>query len=269
MTYLVELAAWSLLAFCLLLLLLQVLSREAGYAVGVARARRKEKKDEGVDLVVSSILALTVFVMALSLSLSVSRNDERRGGALDEANAIGTAWLQAKAVDDPRATAITKLLEAYLRHRIDFVLADFGSDQIAAANAATSALQTEIWGHVTVLVREQPGPLTTSLMNSLNTTFDASTAMRFAMGYRMAPQLAWLLLLLNLAGMAVLGYQFGLLGKRHPIMATVMSVLWTGVLVGILDIGSPRVGLFRTDVAAYEWTAQGFTDIPIPAIAPK
>jgi hypothetical protein len=269
MNFLVELAAWSLLAFCLVLLVLQVVSRELGHAIGVARARRKEQKDDGVSLVVSSILALTVFVMALSLSLSVSRNDERRGGALDEANAIGTAWLRAKAIDHPRAAAIAKLLEAYARQRVDFVQAEHGSANIEAANTATSALQTEIWGHVTALVREQPGPLTTSLMNSLNTTFDASTAMRFAMGYRMAPQLAWLLLLLNLAGMAVLGYQFGLQGKRHPIMATVMSVLWTCVLVGILDIGSPRLGLFRTDVAAYEWTRQGFTDIPIPAITPK
>jgi hypothetical protein len=269
MSYLVELAAWSLLAFFLLLLFLQVLAREAGYAVGAARARRKEEKDEGVSLVVSSILALTVFVMALSLSLSVSRNDERRGGAMNEANAIGTAWLQAKAIDHPRAAAIAKLLEEYARQRVDFVQAEYGSARIEAANTATSALQTEIWGHVSVVVRELPGPLTTSMMISLNNTFDASTAMRFAMAYRMAPQLAWLLLLLNLAGMAVLGYQFGLQGKRHPVMATVMSILWTSVLVGILDIGSPRLGLFRTDTAAYEWNQQGFSDIPIPALAPK
>lgn len=269
MTYFIELAAWSLLGFFLLLLVLQVVSREAGYAVGVARARRKDEKDDGVSLVVSSVLTLTVFVMALSLSLSVSRNDERRNGAMNEANAIGTAWLQAKAIDHPRAAAIAKLLEQYARQRVEFVQAEYGSARIEAANAATSALQTEIWGHVSVLVRELPGPLTTSMMNSLNGTFDASTAMRFAMGYRMAPQLAWLLLLLNLAGMAVLGYQFGLQGRRHPVMATVMSVLWTAVLVGILDIGSPRLGMFRTDVTGYEWNQQGFSDIPIPALAPK
>lgn len=269
MHYLTELASWNLLAFCLFLLFLQLAAREGGYAIGVERARRKEEKDEGVSLVVSSILALTVFVMAFNLSLSVSRNDERRGGSLNEANAIGTAWLQAKAIDHPRAAAIASLVEAYARQRIDFVLADFGSDRIAATNTASSALQTEIWGHVSVLVREQPGPLTTSLMNALNTTFDASTAMRFAMDYRLPPQLAWLLLLLNLASMAVLGYQFGLQGKRHPVMATVMSILWTGVLVGILDIGSPRLGLIRTDVKAFEWTLQGFADIPIPAIPSK
>jgi hypothetical protein len=269
MTYFIELAAWSLLAFCLFLLVLQLVAREAGHAIGVMRARRKEQTDDGVSLVVSSILALTVFVMAFSLSLSINRNDERRAGALNEANAIGTAWLQAKAIDHPRAARISKLLEDYARQRIEFELADFGSPTIAAANAASSALQTEIWGHLTALVREQPGPLSASLMNSLNTTFDASTAMRFAMGYRLPPQLGWLLLLLNLTGMAVLGYQFGLQGKRHAVMSTLMSVLWTGTLVGILDIGSPRLGMFRTDVSAYEWTLQGFSEIPVPAVSTK
>ena len=269
MTFFIELAAWSLLAFCLLLLFLQIVAREAGHAIGVVRARQKEETDEGVNVVVSSILALTVFVMAFSLSLSINRNDERRAGALNEANAIGTAWLQAKAIDHPRAAAIAKLVEEYARQRVEFELADFGSPRIAAANTASSALQTEIWGHLTVLVREQPGPITASLMNSLNATFDASTAMRFAMGYRLPPQLGWLLLLLNLTGMAVLGYQFGLQGKRHRVLATLMSILWTGTLVGILDIGSPRLGLFRTDVSAYEWTLQGFSDIPTPPIAPR
>lgn len=268
MTFFIELAASNLLAFCLLLLLLQIVAREAGYAVGIWRAQRKEPTDEGVGLVVSSILALTVFVMAFSLSLSVGRNDERRTGALNEANAIGTAWLQAKAVDHPRAASIAKLVEEYARQRIEFERADFGSPTIAAANSATAALQTQIWGHLTVLLCDQPGPLTTSLMNSLNTTFDASTSMRFAMDYRMPAQLSSLLLALNLAGMIALGYQLGLQGKRHRVLATLMSILWTSVLVGILDIGSPRLGSFRTDLSAYEWTLQGFGEIPTPPISP-
>lgn len=268
MDYFIELAAWSILAFFLLLLVLHVVSREVGYALGVARAQRKDEMDDGVSLVVSSVLTLTVFVMALTLSLSVSRNDERRSGAVNEANAIGTAWLQAKAIDHPRAAAIAELLKQYGRQRVDFVEADFGSARIEAANQATSRLQLEIWGHMSLLVSDMPGPQTSSMMNSLNGAFDATTNMRFAMGYRMAPQLAWLLLLLNLVAMGMLGYQFGLYGKRHPVLATVMSIAWTSVLVGILDIGSPRLGMFRTDVAAYEWNQQGFTDIP-PAVIPS
>jgi hypothetical protein len=34
--------------------------------------------------------------------------------------------------------------------------------------------------------------------------------------------------------------------------------MWTLVIVDILDLVSPRLGTFRTNAAAYEWTLQGF-----------
>lgn len=267
MNFMFNLAAWSLLAFGLFLVLLQFGAREAGYAYGRWRARHKESKDEGVGLVVSSILGLLVFVLALNLSAASTRFAERRAGALGEANAIGTAWLQAKAMDHARAPEIAGLVEEYAGQRAAFVVADLGSPELAAAEGRTSALQTEIWGHLTAVLREQPGPQSASLMNALNTTFDATTAMRFAMSYSLPPQLVWLLLGLSLVGMGLLGYQFGLQGKHHRMLTLLMSILWTTVMVEILDIGTARVGLYRTDIQPYEWTIQGFGEVPIPALS--
>jgi hypothetical protein len=65
--------------------------------------------------------------------------------------------------------------------------------------------------------------------------------------------------------MGVLGYQFGLTGRHHRVLSLLASVLWTAVVVEIFDIGSPRLGSFRTDAYAYEWTIAGFGDIPVPA----
>jgi hypothetical protein len=42
------------------------------------------------------------------------------------------------------------------------------------------------------------------------------------------------------------------------ILAAVLTVMWTLVIVDILDLVSPRLGTFRTNAAAYEWTLQGF-----------
>lgn len=257
MNMLFELAARSLLGFGLVLVLLQAAARELGYAYGQWRARHKEAKDEGVGLVVSSILGLLVFVLALTLSASSTRFAERRAGALAEANAIGTAWLQASAIDNSRATEIARLLQDYTTERIVFVTADLGTPELAQSSDRTSSLQTEIWGHLTALVREVPGPVSTSLMNALNTTFDMTSAMRYAMGFGMPPQLLWLLLSLSLIGMGLLGYQFGLQGKHHRVLTLLMSVLWTAVMVEILDIGTARVGSLRVDVQPYVWTLEG------------
>jgi hypothetical protein len=264
MTILSDLAAFSLLAFAVLVFGAQILARELGYLLGRHRAARMEKADEGIGVVTGTILGLLAFVLAFNLSIATTRHSERRLTSLEEANAIGTSWLQARAIASPQAAAIARILEDYAAERIVFVHADRNSPAIAESVARTAAMQTEIWGHVTALVREDPGPVATSLMNAVNHTFDMTAAMRFAMAYAIPPQLIWLLLALSSIGMGVLGYQFGLTGRHHRVPSLLASGLWTVVVVEIFDIGSPRLGSFRTDSYAYEWTIAGFGDIPVP-----
>jgi hypothetical protein len=264
MTILADLATYSLWALAALVLAAQIIAREVGFALGRHRAARKETADEGIGVVTGSILGLMAFVLAFNLSIATTRHSERRLASLQEANAIGTSWLQARAIDSPHAAAIARILQDYTAERIVFVQADRESPEIGDSLARTAAMQTRIWGHVTALLREAPGPAATSLMNSVNHTFDMTTAMRFAMAYAMPPQLIWLLLALSSVGMGVLGYQFGLTGRHHRVLSLLAGVLWTAVVVEIFDIGSPRLGSFRTDTYAYDWTIAGFGDIPVP-----
>ena len=267
MNFPADLAACSLLAFAALVLGAQIIAREVGYVLGQRRAGQKEKPDEGIGVVTGSILGLLAFVLAFNLSIATTRHSERRLASLEQANGIGTSWLQARAIDSPHAAAITRILEDCTAERIVFVHTGRNSPVIAESVARTTAMQTEIWGHVTALVRDAPGPIATSLMNAVNNTFDMTTAMRFAMAYAMPLQLIWLPLALSSIGMGVLGYQFGqfgLTGRHHRVLSLLASVLWTAVVVEIFDIGSPRLGSFRTDTYAYDWTIAGFGDIPVP-----
>ena len=61
---------------------------------------------------------------------------------------------------------------------------------------------------------ESPTDPVSALMGSMNAVFDSSTAMRLAMEYRMPAQVIWLLLVMSLLGVAAVGYQFGLTGRR-------------------------------------------------------
>ena len=267
MNLLTDIAAASALGFAVLLLVLLTIAREAGYAFGQRRVREaNEKKDEGISIVVGGILALLGFVLAFNLSIATSRNGERRLATMAESNAIGTAWLQATALGDPRSMQIARLLKDYAEQRVRFLAADHESAEIAESTAQTSALQTEIWGHMSALAREAPGPLSNSLMNALNTVFDMTTEVRFAMAFGFPPQLLWLLFAMNIIAMGVLGYQFGLQGKHHRALTILLSVLWTALMVEILDIGTARIGSVRTPTFVYDWTIQGFTDIPVPPL---
>ncbi len=259
MEILADIASWSLLAFAILLFLTQVSAREAGYRIGQRHsAKRGTGEAEGVGLVVGGMLGLLGFVLALTLSFGSSRFDERRQGTLAEANAIGTAWLRAEAVGHPRGLEIKRLLEDYGRLRKDYVQAARNSPTIAQINERTAAIQTEIWGQVSGIARERTDPVVVSLMAALNETFDMSTAARFAHQSQIPPQLFWLLMGMAHISMAALGYQLGLKGQKSHIIATLLTAVWTAVIVVIIDLSAPRLGAIRTSVEVYDWTLEGF-----------
>ncbi|MGH7063556.1 MAG: hypothetical protein ACREET_05720 [Stellaceae bacterium] len=272
MSTLAAIAGWSVIAFALLLLAAQMLAHEAGYWLGHRnQARGGEAHAEGVGVVVGGMLALLAFVLALTLSFANARFSERVQGTLAEANAIGTAWLRAQAIGHVRGPEIARLLEQYAQIRRDFVTGGRDRATIDELNRRTNALQSEIWGHMAAIAREQPNPVSTSLMAALNDTFDQATAERFAYNLRLPPPIFWLLIGMTLLGTAALGYQLGLRGRKVHILVAFLSLMWTVVIVDILDLASPRIGAFRAGAAAYDWTLQGFKgglQIP-PAPAPK
>ncbi len=258
MLLLAQVAAWSLLAFGALLFVAQFAAHEAGFWLGRRRAAQRDAPGEGVGALVGGVLALLAFVLALTLSFASSRFDERRQATLSEANAIGTAWLRAKAIGQPRGDEIARMLEPYIKLRIAFVQSPYDPPAIEALAQRTDVLQSAIWEQVSDIVRGQPSPVNASLMASLNETFDMTTATRFAFELRLPPQIFWLLIGLTLLGIAMLGYQLGLRGQRIRILAAMLTLTWTVVIVIIIDLAAPRLGNFRASVAAYEWTLQSF-----------
>ena len=262
---LTTIAAWSLLGFALLLFVVQLCAHELGYQIGRRRAARHAVQADNVGVVVGGMLALLAFVLALTLSFANASFSERRAGTLAEANAIGTAWLRAQAIGGPRGSEIARLLEQYTHLRIDFIRADNDPAGIDELNHRTSALQTQIWGHASALARERTDPVVVSLLTALNDTFDTTTASRFAYGLRLPPELSWLLFGMALLSMGALGYQVGLRGNPSHVLAALLTLMWTAVIVDILDLASPRIGGLRPSAAVYEWALQGFQGgVPIP-----
>jgi hypothetical protein len=265
MTQLAAIAARSLLAFGVLLFVLQLVAHEIGYRAGLWFAARRGAQTDVVGVVVGGMLGLLAFVLALTLSFANTGFSERRAGTLAEANAISTAWLRAEAIGPPRGDEIARLLEQYTHLRIAFIQAEDEPGALDELNQRSNALQTQIWGHASTLARERPDAVIASLMASLNDTFDMTTAARFAYGLRLPPELLGLLIGMALISMAALGYQMGLRRNQLHALAALLTLMWTVVIFDIIDLASPRSGALRTSAAVYEWTLQSFHGgVPIP-----
>ncbi len=246
------------------LFLALALSLEVGMRIGGRRRLRiGARADEGAALVVGSILGLLAFVLALNLSNASSRFERRVESTLQEVNAIGTALMQAGAVGGDQAPGMVEDLRKYLELRYLYVAAERDAGDLARITAATNDLQNAIWAQLTQRIAVSPTDPVSSLMGSLNAAFDTSTAMRLAMEYRMPAQVVWLLLVMSLLGMAAVGYQFGLTGRRGRAPGLVLSLLWCVVVTEIVDIGSARIWSFRTDTRVYEWALEGL-GMPLP-----
>lgn len=255
---LIELALWNIWALTGLLFAVAVGLYVFGYASGRRRVRNGNEPTEGAKLVSGAILALTAFVLALTLSFASTRMQERRDEGKEEANAIGTAWLQAKAVGGPEGEAIAAMFETYIGLRRDSLLLDAMDPRIEEVASQIGGLQTTIWSEVTSLVRARPDPVASSLMNAVNHAFDMTTSERLAVSNQMPVQLTYLLLSLVFVGIFVVGFQLGFVGRPHVLLSVVLIALWTYVVVLILDFGNSRVGVFRTSTTAYDMTIAGF-----------
>ena len=106
---------WGLFMAILLLALLAV---EGGYRLGKYRRSRSEQEQEApVGAMVGATLGLLAFMLAFTFGLAAARFDTRRQVLLDEANAIGTAYLRAGMLSD-RREAIRALLRDYVDTRL-------------------------------------------------------------------------------------------------------------------------------------------------------
>src|SRR5690349_14905239 len=88
----------SLAMFALFFLVLMIGASELGFRLGRWRAARRpmvEKEISSVGAITTGMIGLLAFTVGLTISFAQSRFEGRRMQVMEEANAIGTAWLQA------------------------------------------------------------------------------------------------------------------------------------------------------------------------------
>jgi hypothetical protein len=254
----VTIASYGLIWLLLFLIGIQAVSAIVGTWFGSRLAGDAPPRAEATGLVTGGVLGLTAFVLALTLSFGTGRMSERRAGALEEANAIGTAWLQATALPDPRTARIAEYLEDYTQARLDFGLAEFYSPDIATSSAKTDRLQSQIWAELTALLAVRTDPHTVSLMNAINHVFDMTSSERLSLSSGMPQRLVEILVGMIIISAAVVGFQMGLKKQWAPVLVGLLFTVWSAVIVTVLDFGAPRLGGFRTVTDPYVWTIESF-----------
>src|SRR5688572_3645576 len=94
---------------------------EAGYAIGRRRAAAGRELPGGaqVGAIQGAMLGLLGLLLGFSFAGAASRFIDRQDLIVQEANAIGTAYLRADVIPEPNASEVRHVLADYVAHRLE------------------------------------------------------------------------------------------------------------------------------------------------------
>lgn len=225
---------------CIVMLILAAC--EAGILIG--RHHHRTRKDEGaltsVGPMVGGLLGMLAFVLAFTFSMAATHHGARKQDVLIEANYIGTAWLRADLVGDPRGTQIKRLLGEYVDVRLG--AARPGSD-VQAAVKRSLEIHDLLWTQASSAALESPGHNAALVVESINDVIDMHQR-RYADAIRARiPGTIWIgLMAITVLTMGTLGLQVGLSGKRRLVGIVPIALAFSVLATLVLDLNRPQGG---------------------------
>lgn len=231
--------------------LLVLVSVDAGYRLGRWRHRiAVEEKESAASPLGGATLALLGFVLAFTFSLASSRFDDRRRAVVDDANAIGTAWLRTDFLPAAERERSRDLYRRYVALRIG------GESQpdVATVVRDSEQIQVSLWTIAADALNAQPTSQGLGrYVESLNAMIDMhSVRVLVAVNSRIPPAIWIGLYLLTACAMGAIGYSAGLTGTARTPAVLPLALAFSLVLWLIADLDRPQSGLLRVDQSALQ-----------------
>lgn len=241
-----------MLTFLLLALLVSMLALLAiGHRLGSRRlGGETEQERVGLVSIETAVFGLLGLIFAFTYAGAATRFEARRALSIQEANAVGTAYLRLDLLPDaPKAALKDKLRRA-------------GTLQVAAYDALpdlaafesklgqVKAIQAEIWSGAVAAAREAPPPTAQLLLPALNDMIDVTSTRESLVRVHTPGAILATLVALALFCSLLAGY--GLAGSRmlsrYLHMGGFAAVVTLTIYV-VLDYDHPRFGLITVDFA--------------------
>ena len=230
-------------AFFGILICLSIGRRVAKWAI----LREAGERAPTVGSLEAAVFALLGLMIAFTFSGALNRFDSRRLQAVDEANAIGTAWLRIDMVPAAAQPPLRDTLRKYVDSRIDTYrkLPDIAAAQKEVARS--QKLQNELWALALAAARTSEDRLATEMLviPALNQMFDVSAARVAATNIHPPVIIYAMLIALALASALLAGYQSA--DEVDPIHRFGFATIIALTIYLIFEIEYPRLGFVRID----------------------
>jgi len=251
---------FSIEALFLLTVILMLVGLEVGFRFG---ANVKGKKVKGqtsqVRALMGAALGLLAFMLAFTFAAAQEHFEARFQLQIDEAMLLKSAFMKADLFEEPVRSEARALLIEYVDDRIALRkwVQEKESVNIFGVLNRAEEVQLRLWSLGSSRSSDasfdnfsQPRadilPEILGLMESQTRRLQAALVNRI-------PPIIWLTLYFTaMVSMIVVGYQAGLTEKRSPLATFSLALVFSAVMVLILDLDRPLQSLFALDTAVMD-----------------
>jgi hypothetical protein len=224
----------------LLIFVLYVVAYYAGNRLKRFRSKNTETAKEGASIS-TGIMGLLGLLLGFSFSMANSRYDARRDAIIEEANAIGTAFLRTAVYPDSMMILLRAKMKDYVEARIAYVEAGADIPKALAAYDRGKDIGNEIWYIAANFARTQSVVTRDAqMLPALNAMLDSASARLANTKAQIPTFILQFLVLLSVATAFFIGYEQK--SRFDWIQVVVFSFIFALTVKTVIDLDQPRRG---------------------------
>jgi hypothetical protein len=222
---------------------------QLGYRVGL-RQHAAIHSSAQVGVIEGAIFGLLGLLLGFTLQSSMLHLDEKRLLIVQEANAIGTAYLRVDLLDHSDQPEMRRLFRSYLEARLHvYDTVETGGDPQQAITQ-TLRWQQQIWTKAIESRHSESTQVSPGLViRALNEMIDVTAARTFASRTKLPALIITLLFGAAIVSAMIIGYAMARQKHLSSVYALAFSFIISATIYTLLDLDNPRFGLIRLDAA--------------------
>jgi len=227
----------------LLLVAGTVAAGEIGFRLGRWYGPKDEAFSRQLNLISGAAFALVAFLVGFNFSGAASRYVDRLDLVVKEANALGTAYLRADALEQPMRGELKAALRTYATSRLELI---DNRDQAATPGllANVGPQQSRFWA-IGVKGTAGNADLMDVVLSPLNDVIDLHTT-HLSAARRHIPIVITIALFLSAAmALALAAFGNGQIGRRFPVLNFVYGFILASAFWMTLDLTHANSGLIQ------------------------
>ena len=203
----------------------------------------------GLGVIDGAVFALLGLLIAFSFSGAADRFERRRQLIVQEANAIGTAYLRLDLLPPATQPALRENFRRYVDTRLAIYKGIHDPEAVRDGTARATALQEEIWKEAVRACQANPTRVENVVLPALNDMIDITTT-RAVAGQTHPPGIIFVMLVaMALMACLLAGYAMTVGKQWRRLHATTFALVLTVTVYVILDLEFPRLGLIQVTAA--------------------